>query len=118
MQEYKRTDRFSSELHKELAEVLREEVKDPRLGLVTIQEVRVSRDLSHARIFFTCLGGNAEETEDLLNQRMAGFLRHELARRVRSRTMPRLCFSYDESVEQGAQLSALIEQAVEEDGSR
>ena len=83
MREFRRTDRFGAELQRELALVLREEVKDPRLGMVTVQAVRVSRDLSHAKVYFPCMGGDAKGTEKLLNRRLAGFLRHELAHRSR-----------------------------------
>lgn len=116
MKEYQRTERLGVELQRELAVVLGESVKDPRLGMVTVQEVRVSRDLAHAKVYFTCLDGNARETEKFLNRKLAGFLRHELAHRVRVRSMPQLHFVYDRSIEQGEHLSALIEQAVDKDG--
>ena len=83
MKEYQRTDRLGAELQRELAELLRDEVKDPRLGMVTVQEVRVSRDLSHAKVYFTCMGADAAATVKLLNRKLAGFLRHELSQRVR-----------------------------------
>ena len=126
MKEFDRTDRIGTELQRALVEVLRDEVRDPRLADLTIQEVRVVRDLSHAKVFFTCLpqvdpeGGAVIGAEDhggeqarLLNGRLAGFLRHALAQRVRLRTMPELHFVYDESVGAGMRLSALIERAVE-----
>ena len=117
MKEYQRTERLGTELQRELAELLRERVKDPRVGMVTVQEVRVSRDLSHAKVYFTCMGGDAKETEKLLNRRLAGFLRRELAQRVRTRTMPQLHFVYDRSIERGEHLSDLIEQAVAQESS-
>lgn len=116
MREFQRTDRLGSELRRELCEVLRDAVRDPRLGRVTIQEVRVSRDLTHAKVFFTCQGEDPKSTERLLNEQLTGFLRHELAHRIRARSMPQLHFIYDVSVEYGAHLSALIEQAVSEGG--
>ncbi len=115
MKEYQRTERLGAELQRELAVVLREEVKDPRLGMVTVQEVRVSRDLSHAKVYFTCLGGNPAQTEKFLNRKLAGFLRHALAHRMPMRSMPQLHFVYDASVEHGRHLSELIERAVEHD---
>jgi len=117
MKEYQRTDRLGTEIQRELAELLREKVKDPRVGMVTVQEVRVSRDLSHAKVYFTCMGDDAKETERLLNRQLSGFLRRELSRRIRARTIPQLHFTYDESIERGQHLSALIESAVDEDGS-
>ena len=114
MKEFERTDRIGAEFQRELAEILRDEVKDPRLGMITVQEVRVSRDLAHAKVFFTCFG-TAEEArvrESLLNRKLAGFLRHELGRRIKLRTIPELQFTYDKSVEEGERLSSLIDQAV------
>lgn len=125
MKDFDRTERIGSELKRALVEVLRDEVRDPRLADLTIQEVRVVRDLSHAKVFFTCLPvvdpSTSEVGEDahgaaqtrLLNGRLAGFLRHALAQRVRLRIMPELHFVYDESVGKGMRLSALIDHAVE-----
>jgi ribosome-binding factor A len=112
MREFQRVDRLGAELRRELAEVLRDDVRDPRLGLVTLQEVRVTRDLAHAKVYFTCMGADPAATARLLNGALAGFLRHGLSRRVRLRAMPDLQFVYDESVERGARLTDLIEQAV------
>ncbi len=111
MREFQRTDRLGAEMQRELAVVLRSEVKDPRLGLITVQEVRVTRDMSHAKVYFTCMDSEPKPTEDLLNRKLAGFLRRELSHRIRVRSMPQLHFVYDESIERGQQLSALIEKA-------
>ena len=114
MREISRTQRIGAELQRELAQILREKVKDPRLQLITVQEVRVSRDLSHAKVYFTCFPvdeGGAEQTR-LLNGKLAGFLRRELAHRSRLRTVPQLHFTHDESIAQGEYLSGLIEDAV------
>lgn len=127
MKEFDRTERIGAELKRELYEVLRDEVRDPRLADLTIHEVRVVKDLSHAKVFFTCLptvvaDGAAGISTDaahgvaqtrLLNGRLAGFLRHALSQRVRLRTMPELHFVYDESIGAGMHLSALIDRAVE-----
>jgi len=110
--EFGREERVGSELHRELAQILRDEVRDPRLNQVTIQEVRVVRDLSHARVFFTVLDRDqARKTEQALNK-AAGFLRKRLGERVIMRTVPALRFEYDQSLEQGMRLSSLIDQAV------
>jgi ribosome-binding factor A len=114
MKEYERSERIGAELRRELSEVIRDEVKDPRLALITLQEVRVSRDLSHAKVYFTCFPmdqGGAQQV-GLLNGRLAGFLRQRLARRVRLRTVPKLRFVHDESIARGEHLSHLIEEAV------
>ena len=116
MKEFDRTERIGAELQRELYQVLRDEVRDPRLANLTIQEVRVARDLSHAKVFFTCFPADEQgrEQERLLNRHLAGFLRHALAQRVRLRIMPQLHFVHDESIRAGERLSALIEQAAEE----
>jgi len=126
VKEFDRTERIGAELKRELYEVLRDEVRDPRLADLTIHEVRVVKDLSHAKVFFTCLptvgdaaagldtdGTHGVAQTRLLNGRLAGFLRHALAQRVRLRTMPELHFVYDESIGAGMRLSALIDHAVE-----
>jgi len=114
MKEHARTDRIGTELQRELAQVLREEVRDPRLKLITLQEVRVSRDLAHAKVYFTCFPGDEGGVEQvrLLNGRLAGFLRRALARRVRLRTVPQLRFIHDESISQGEHLTGLIEKTI------
>jgi ribosome-binding factor A len=112
--DFDRGERVGAELLRELTGLLRRGVKDPRLGDITLHEVRVSRDLAHAKVFFTCFP--ADEDHDaqarLLNGPLAGFLRHELARSVRLRTVPQLHFVHDESIQRGEHLDALIEQAV------
>ncbi|MCU7801561.1 MAG: 30S ribosome-binding factor RbfA [Candidatus Thiodiazotropha sp. (ex Lucinoma annulata)] len=111
--EFKRTDRIGAELQRELAMLIRDEIKDPALGMVTIQEVRVVRDLSQAKTFFTSMAATLSQKESTkhLNQ-MAGHLRWLLGQRMKLRSIPKLNFVYDTSVEQGEHLSTLIEQAV------
>jgi ribosome-binding factor A len=114
--DFKRTDRIGAELQRALAELIREELKDPAMGMVTIQEARVVRDLSQAKIFFTTLSSSLSHKEcvEQLNQ-VAGHLRWLLGQRMKLRAIPKLNFVYDTSVEQGEHLSSLIEQAVRED---
>ena len=110
--EFGREERVGAELQRELALLLRDEVRDPRLNQVTIQEVRVVRDLSHARVFFTLMDRDqARKTEQALNK-AAGFLRRRLGERVIMRTVPQLHFEYDHSLEDGLRLSSLIDEAV------
>ena len=115
MKEFDRTERIGAELKRELYQVLRDEVQDPRLANITVHEVRVVRDLSHAKVFFTCFADDANVGEQtrLLNGALAGFVRHALAQRVRLRIMPQLHFVYDESIRAGEHLSHLIDKAVE-----
>jgi len=111
--EFDRGERIGSELLRSLTQILRG-VKDPRLGDITLQEVRVSRDLAHAKVFFTCfpLDEEAGEQARLLNGTLGGYLRAQLARTLRLRTVPQLHFVHDESVRSGERLAALIDRAV------
>ncbi len=117
--EYPRTRRIGEQIQRELARLIREELQDPRLGLVTISGVQVSRDLSRARVFVTVLDEYhpVAETIAILN-RAAGFLRHALGEQMATRTVPRLEFSYDETVERGVRLSSMIDAAVAADAAR
>ncbi len=115
MKEFDRTERIGAEMRRELAAILRDEVRDPRLRQVTIQEVRVSRDLSWAKVYFTCfpLDEGSQEQARLLNGRLSSFLRAQLARRIRLRIIPQLHFEHDESIARGEHLSSLIDGAME-----
>ena len=108
-----RSARIADEIQRSLAEVIRLEVRDPRVGMVTLTGVELSRDQSHAKVFFTVLGAESAAGDALEGlQRAAGFLRSELAHRLTTRKVPELHFSYDESVERGVRLSRLIDEAV------
>ena len=113
---FSRTSRIADQMQRDLAQVIRTEVKDPRVGLVTIQSIDVSPDYAHAKVFITQLGDakNAKACIDALNH-AAGFLRHHLAERLGMRTMPVLRFVYDESVERGIHISQLIDSAIRSD---
>ena len=115
--DYPRSRRIAEQIQRELSEVIRLELKDPRVtGMITLTDVEVTRDQSHAKIFFTILGdaGKVEETTEGL-KRASGFLRSELAHRLLLRTVPQLEFKYDASVERGVKLSRLIDEAVASD---
>ena len=108
-----RRARIADQIQRELAEIIRLEMRDPRVGMITLTGVEVSRDQSHAKVFFTVLGAESavrEAGEGL--QRAAGFLRSELAHRLSTRSVPELHFQFDESVERGMRLSKLIDEAV------
>jgi ribosome-binding factor A len=113
--DFKRTDRVGAEMRRELADVIREEVKDPALGMLTLQEVRVVRDLSQAKVFVTAMAAQLARPDIVshLNQ-LAGHLRRLLGQRMKLRSVPKLIFVYDTSVEEGEHLSALIDRAVGE----
>ena len=109
-----RRARIADQIQRELAEVMRTELRDPRVGaLVTLTGVELTRDKSHAQVFFTVLGAPSDAEEVLQGlQRAAGFLRSQLAHRLSTRSVPELHFHYDESVERGMRLSKLIDEAV------
>jgi ribosome-binding factor A len=102
----------------ELAAIIQREMRDPRVGIVSVNEVRVSRDLSYADAYVSSLDASTEEAREelvaVLNK-AAGFFRSELAKRHRMRTTPRVRFHYDELVEQGPRMDALIDRAVQAD---
>jgi ribosome-binding factor A len=108
-----RRARIADQLQRELAELIRTELRDPRVGMITLTGVELSRDQSHAKVFFTVLGPEsaAEAAREGL-QRAAGFLRSGIAHRLTTRSVPQLAFAYDESVERGARLTRLIDEAV------
>ena len=111
-----RTRRIESEIQRVLAALIAREVKDPRVGNVTITQVRVTPDMGAARVFFTPFASSnpAEQVRSALAH-AAGFLRGELGRRLGLRHAPRLEFVFDETVEGAAQLTRLIDQAVADD---
>ena len=117
--EFSRTRRLSEQLRRELAQLIRNEVRDPRAVMVSITAIDVSRDLAHAKVYITLLG-DAEERADVISvlNQSAPMLRRQLGRMLHIRTVPRLVFEYDETVERGARLSALINDAVAADAAR
>ncbi len=115
MKEFSRSDRVGAQIQRELALLLRDVAKNPRLSEVTVQEVRVTRDLSHAKVYFTVFDkDDAPEFVSILRG-AAGFLRRRLGQVMKTRTVPELSFVYDSSIEDGQRLSALIEKAVSAD---
>lgn len=114
-----RTRRVGEQIRRDLAELIRDELRDPRLALLSMTSVEVSRDMAYARIYVTLFGDASERVERVAElNRAAPLLRRELGRRLRLRVIPRLEFRYDEVVERGAQLSALIDAAVAADAQR
>lgn len=115
--DYPRHQRVGDQIQRELAQLIRTEVKDPRLSaMLTVAEVRVSPDLSQARVFITVLEDDeaGEQTVAVLNG-ASGFLRKQLGRLLRLRVIPRLHFIYDTTAEEGERLASLIDQAVAAD---
>jgi len=113
--EFNRSQRLAEQLLRELAEIVRNEIKDPRMGFSSFTEVRVSRDLAHAIVYCSVLETDKQvETIDTLN-RAAGFLRKAIAGRIHTRIVPTLKFVLDDSVRRGAEMDELIRQARESD---
>lgn len=121
MREFSRTDRVSQSIQKEIAQILQREIKDPRLGFVTVSAVEVSRDLSYAKIFITILDQKDEDSGKqsiaILND-ATGYIRSILGKRIRARIMPELKFVLDTSLMDGMRISNLVETAVRKDNER
>lgn len=119
--EFSRTSRIGDQIQRELAMLIPREVKDPRLGMITVTAVDVSRDMSHAKVYITLLGRDGDdaikENLDILND-AAGYLRSLIGKVMKIRSVPAMRFYYDASIRRGAELSALIERAVSEDRKR
>lgn len=105
-----RSNRVSDQIQRDVAELIRD-LKDPRIGMVTIQNVEVTPDYAHAKVFFSLLIGDPVECEAGLNE-AAGFLRNSLFKRLQIHTVPTLHFHFDRTTERAAELSALINRAV------
>jgi len=104
-----RPQKIADQIQRELSEVIRRDLRDRRLALVTLTSVDAAPDLSHAVVYFTCLDRAQAEPALQALGKAAGFLRSTLAKRIKLYTTPQLRFKYDESVERGAHLSQLID---------
>ena len=119
--EFKRSDRVAQELKKEVAVILQREVKDPRIGMVTVSDVEVSRDLAYAKIFVTFLFDNDQEA---IIQGMKGlekaspYIRSLVGKAMRLRIVPELRFIYDESLVEGMRMSNLVSNVIREDEAK
>ncbi|MEH6453620.1 MAG: 30S ribosome-binding factor RbfA [Psychromonas sp.] len=115
--EYSRTSRVSQQVQKELARILQQEVKDPRIGMVTISGVDITRDLAYAKVFVTFLTiGDQTNDESLegLNS-AAGYIRKLLGKAMRLRIVPEVRFCFDETLTEGLRISELVSGAVKKD---
>ncbi|WP_284619950.1 30S ribosome-binding factor RbfA [Aquabacterium humicola] len=104
-----RSFRVADQIQRDLAELIRE-LKDPRIGMVTLNSVDVSADYAHAKVYFSVLVGSPDECQDGLNE-AAGYLRNGLFKRLQIHTVPTLHFQFDRTTEHAAELSALINKA-------
>jgi len=103
--------RVADQIQRDLSELIARELKDPRVGMVTINAVEVTPDYAHARVFFSLLVGDPEETAEGLNA-AAGFLRNGLFKRLHIHTVPTLHFLFDRTTERASDMNALIAKAV------
>jgi ribosome-binding factor A len=106
-----RSFRIADQIQRDLSELIAREVKDPRVGLVTLQAVEVTPDYAHAKVFFSVLTGDPAQAAEGLNQ-AAGFLRHALFKRLHIHTVPTLHFVFDRTPERASDMNALIAKAV------
>lgn len=116
--EFTRSQRVADYLQRELSGIIQREVRDPRVGMVSVTGVDVSRDIGHAKVHYTVLGADssedAKESTDVLNK-AAGFLRSQLSRDSNMRSVPQLRFYFDNSVGQGRFMEDLIGRAAQAD---
>ena len=103
--------RVADQIQRDLSELIARELKDPRVGMVTLNAVEVTPDYAHAKVFFSLLNGDPEETATGLNA-AAGFLRNGLFKRLHIHTVPTLHFIFDRTTERAADMNALIAKAV------
>ncbi len=107
--EFSRTQRLGAQIARELAELIHKELRDPRLGMVSISRVELSRDLAHAKVHFTVLGGGGPEEAAAILNRAAGYLRHLLGQRIVARVTPELRFLHDTALERGRRVTELLD---------
>jgi ribosome-binding factor A len=110
-----RSSRVTEQVHQEVADIVRTEVKDPRLGLITITGVEITADYAHATVHFTVLPSDDETVARSLQglQSAAGYMKSQLGKRIRIHTTPNLKFKYDGSTERGMEMSKLIDEAMQ-----
>lgn len=111
-----RVGRVGEQLKKELSQILQTELKDPRIGFITVTGVDVTNDLSLAKVFLSVLGTEEQKTETLKSiERAKGFIRSELSKRIRLRVTPELVFKFDASIDYGSRIEKLLNQISDED---
>ena len=117
--EYQRSTRVAEQLQRELAGMIGRVLEDPRVGMVTVTAVQLTKDLSYAKVYVSSIGGSLTQQE-LVHalQHASGFMRHEIGRAMKLRIQPELRFYYDETEERAARLEALIARANSEDGGK
>lgn len=113
-----RAERLSEELKKELADIIHNYLRDPRIGFVSFTDVEVTKDLRHAKIYFSVLGDQeTRENTSLGLEKAKGFIRTELSKRLKLRYTPEISFKYDESMVYGAKITELLNRVNKEDSN-
>jgi ribosome-binding factor A len=108
-QEFSRTQRVGGQIQREMAQIIQQELRDPRVGLVTVSAVEMSKDMTHAKVFITIMNPEQDVTETIkVLKKASGFLRHALGKRIMLRVIPELHFVYDSSLDEGMRVSALL----------
>ena len=113
-----RNSRLAEQIRRELSVIIQMDMRDPRLGMVSISAVELSKDMSFAKIYFTVLAVEDKEITAQVLNKSAGFLKKQLSDRMLIRVLPKLNFVYDESVERGRKLSSLIDEAISADAQQ
>ena len=116
--EFHRSERVADEVQRVLSTAIRDELDDPRLRLVTVTDVRVSRDLGHAKVYYSSLNDDDRDAIQETLEQAAGFLRGIVGRHLTIRTVPQLKFLFDDSLQRGQELTRLIDDAVASDRKR
>ena len=118
--DFSRTDRVGQQYQREIAMILQREIKDPRVSMVTVSDIEVSRDLAYAKVFVTFFNDEEEYVKTALKvlNDAAGFIRSLLGKRVRARIMPELRFVHDPSLNEGIRMSRLVDEAIRRDSHR
>lgn len=110
-----RSLRVSEQIKKEIAHIIENQLKDPRIGFVTVTSVELSGDLRHAKVFVSVYGNELQKEESLKGlQKAAGFIRREIGQRIKLRYTPEISFKFDDSIEHGAKIAKLLTEVRQE----
>jgi ribosome-binding factor A len=116
---FKRADKVGDLIRKEISEILVSDLKDPRIGFVTITKVAVSDDLRVARVYYSVFGGDDQKEESYQGLESAkGYIKRELGRRVRLKYIPEISFLFDDSLEYGEHIEELLRRVKHSDGEQ
>ena len=118
--EFSRSDRFSQQLQREVAQILQREIKDPRVVMPTVSDVEVSKDLAYAKVFVTFLNGDEDSIKQALKvlNEANGYIRTLLGKRLKARITPNLRFEFDPSLSEGIRMAKLVGEATQRDAER